>query len=245
MAFLLVLLVLALLTLAIWNFLTFKKLRKEKDGEDDLKNARYWELHYKMDYLVAVVFMGASVLAFLGFESIQGAKETVKIEIDKELITIKDDISRTEGVLKELKIISDSVRQGVSVSDQQISSQLSALADLQRKIYAINAKNIVQQEFYVVRGLKLQSDHDLRPGENRVYFKTLKTDSGDKLPEFTNTPLVIPISEKNFAIDIFNITNDSFEVWWGNFVPPSGVTADMDNPFVKQDIPYSIVIIGR
>lgn len=232
-------LVFALLILAIWNFVIFHRL-KSVTGDNKIEEPRYWELKYRMDYLVAVAAMGIAVLAFYGYQSFQSAREAVRSEIDLELRTIREDVNKTEQIVRNLKSFSDSIRESVSVSgkkmDDQINHQLAVLKVLERKIRVINNRNIVQQEFYVVRSLKLPVNHELKPGSNRVYYKDLITDKGDKLPEFANPPLVIPISQSTTEINIFNIKADSFEAYWG------GASIGSVLPEVVE---YSVVIIGE
>ena len=181
-----ILLVIVLLILSVWNHFIFRRLKSAKENE--IKDARFWELNYKMDYLIAVAAMGTAVLIFMGYESLQSAKEAAKSEIDKELSTIREDLIKAETTNQSLKLLSDSIRDGVAISGTQINNQLKALNELNRKIKLINSKNIVQQGFYVVRGLNLAPDHEAKPGSNKIYFKNLITDKGDKLPEFA-TPL--------------------------------------------------------
>lgn len=228
----------ALLTLAVWNFLIFHRL-KSVTGVNKIEEPRYWELKYRMDYLVAVAAMGVAVLAFYGYQSFQSAKEAVKTEINADLQTIREDVSKTENIVRGLKSFSDSIRDNVSTSGVKMNEQIShnqvALKKLEQKIGEINSRNIVQQEFYVVRSLKLSADHEKVPGSNKVYYKDLITDKGDKLPEFSNPPLVIPITQSTTEINIFNIKTDSFEAYWG------GASIGVDpGPFV-----YSVVIIGE
>lgn len=229
----------ALLTLTVWNFVIFHRL-KSVTGVNKIEEPRYWELKYRMDYLVAVAAMGVAVLAFYGYQSFHSAKEAVKSEIDSELRTIREDINKTEKIVHNLKSFSDSIRDNVSISgkkmDDQINHQLAILNDLERKIKVINNKNIVQQEFYVVRSLKLPVNHETKPGSNRVYYKDLITDKGDKLPEFANPPLVIPISQSTTEINVFNIKGDSFEAYWGG--------ASIGGA-IPEIIEYSVVIIGE
>jgi hypothetical protein len=191
-----------------------------------------------MDYLVAVATMGAAVLVFLGYESFQSAKDNVKSEIDSELITVRDDIKKTEDILRTLKIFSDSIKQGVSVAGSQAYDQMQILSRLERKIETINSKNIVKQGYYVVRGLKLAPNHETVPGSNRVYFENLVTDIGDRLPQFTKSPLIIPIMEGEVEVGIINISENSFDAWYGNAWGTS------DRIFLDT-IKYSIVIIGK
>jgi hypothetical protein len=229
-----VLLVIVLLILSVWNYIIFRKLKSVK--EDEIRDARFWELNYKMDYLIAVAAMGAAVLVFLGYESLQSAKEAAKSEIEKELSTIREDLIKAETTSQSLKLLSDSIRDGVAMSGTQIDNQLRALNELNKKIRLINSKNIVQQGFYVVRGLKLPANHEAKPGSNRIYFKDLITDKGDKLPEFGNPPLVIPISQSNWGMNIYNIKQDSFEAYYG---------AESIGDDIPEIFQYSVVIIGE
>ncbi|MBX2895988.1 MAG: hypothetical protein KF763_11130 [Cyclobacteriaceae bacterium] len=229
-----ILLITVLLILSIWNHLIFRKMKSVK--EDEIKDARFWELNYKMDYLVAVAAMGAAVLVFLGYESLQSAKEAAKSEIDKELIMIREDLTEAQAKNQSLKLSSDSIKDNVAFTGTQIDSQIKALNELSIKIKLINSRSIVQQGFYVVRGLKLPFDHESKPGSNKIYFKNLITDKGGKLPEFSNPPLVIPISQSNWEMNIFNIKQDSFEAYWG------GATI---NAVFPETLEYSVVIIGE
>jgi hypothetical protein len=232
-------LVFALLILAVWNFVDFHRL-KSATGSNKIEEPRYWELKYRMDYLVAVAAMGLAVLAFYGYQSFQSAKQAVKLEIDAELGRIREDVNNTEKVVQSLNSFSDSIRDDVSTSgarmNDQINHQVATLSQLEQKIRKINSRNIVQQEFYVVRSLKLSTNHETKPGSNKVYYKDLITDKEEKLPVFSNPPLVIPISQSNTTINLFNIRADSFEAYLG------GVSISGDIPEV---IEYSVVIIGE
>jgi hypothetical protein len=233
------LLVIALLILSVWNFIIFRRL-KSSETDKKLDDPRYWELKYRMDYLVAITAMGLTVIAFFGYESLQSAKEAVKSEIEVELATIRKDVGNTEKVLADLNLFSDSIRDDVSASGakmrDQINRQVATLKELERKIRSINNRNIVQQEFYVVRSLKLPINHETKPGSNRVFFKDMITDKGDKLPDFENPPLVIPISQSTMTINIFNIKTDSFEAYWGG---------ESIGSAIPEVVEYSVVIIGE
>ena len=100
-----ILLVIVLLILSVWNHFIFRRLKSAKENE--IKDARFWELNYKMDYLIAVAAMGTAVLIFMGYESLQSAKEAAKSEIDKELSTIREHLIKAETTTQSLKLLSD------------------------------------------------------------------------------------------------------------------------------------------
>jgi hypothetical protein len=217
-----------LLIISVSNWVHFWNMQSAKDTETAFQDARFWELNYKIEFLVAVSAIVAAGLVYLGYDSLRSTKEQLKSEMEKEIVELREELTRT-------KADSDNVSKIVANSKGEVGNQLESLQKLEKKIDEINKKNIVQQGYYVISGLTVVLDTNQEVIQNgKIHFKDLTTTSGDKLPAFTSPPLVIAISEGDSGVDIYRVKPDSFEP----YPTHTGIA-------LSSSIKYSVVIIGR
>lgn len=233
---LIILLLLALTILSTWNFVAFQRLKSKEDSEPTMRDARYWELNYKLDFIISVTVLGAAVFGYLGYDSIENTKTTLRSELSRDLILINEDIDNSKKYLSALQASMDSVNAVIGVSGGEIKQQIQSLAKLDAKINAINSRNILQQEFYVVNSLRLILNEKFETiSSNKFVFQDLTTESGDKLPKFKKPPLVIAVSRSDISVEIFRTGMESFEAYWGS----SGIDD------IPREIEFSVVILGK
>lgn len=116
-------LLLILVVLTIWNLTSFIKYRSQPSTRK-IDDARYWELKFRLDFIVAITVVIVGGLSFIGYDRIDNISDDVKSDIEHQV---------ENAIQTEL----DPIRQRALEAQALMDSLLS--------------KNIVQQELYVVR----------------------------------------------------------------------------------------------
>jgi len=81
----LLLIIVSLISLFIWNGLNFRSLKKQATLRDkELNDAKYWELKYKTEFMVAIVTLITATAGFLGYSSLQSIEASVKNDFNKK-----------------------------------------------------------------------------------------------------------------------------------------------------------------
>lgn len=238
----LILLVFVLLVFTIGNFVTLQRLSKSKNqSPDKADDSRYFELKYRVEFIVSIFSVVVGVMAFLGYNSITNAKNEIKSGMEKEVSDIKDEFSRVRTNVDTLNALRANlelkyrvISKGAATSETIIQDHLSRLTLMQKQIDAINSKKIVQQNFIVTKSLTFRQTE--KNPDNVVYFKDIQTLTGERLPNFSSPPLVIPVSEGDKVIDVLNVDSNSFQVFYGS---STGKDPDMNK------MEFSLVIIGK
>jgi hypothetical protein len=219
MIIVLVFTVIALLIFSVWNLLTLKNLTKDKANYgNQLQDPKYFELKYKIEFLIAIFSVIVALAGLLGYNTLQNAKSEIKADINKELqpidIRIKNteiSINKNDSIVNSLGSKTETISDSLIKYDFKVKRQNTNLTYLENKIAIINGKNIIKQNYYIVSSIKYKYDENDN-SDKQFYFSNLRTSSGDKLPYFELPPLIIPIPESNVMADIIDITNESFKV---------------------------------
>jgi hypothetical protein len=234
-----------LICLFIWNglnFLTLKRLSHQKDKE--LNDAKYWELKYKYEFLIAIVALITATAGFLGYNSLQSIETAVRADFNKKVDSVKTSLQNTyTDVDSRLLTAKDSVKDlNKKVSNSQIQLQKSieglntltkqqfelkevglqskkSLNELSAQLDSINSKNKIKKEFYLVTNVPLKGL--LNP--QTIKFSQLKTNIGDYLPIFKKPPFVISAWGNQIEFKVSSTTTDEFQV---QVLDYSGLTVD-------------------
>jgi hypothetical protein len=234
-----------LICLIVWNGLnyrTLKKLSLQKDKE--LNDAKYWELKYKYEFLIAVVALITATAGFLGYNSLHSIETAVKADFNKKVDSVKSTLQNTYiDVNSRLIAAKDSVQQvnrkveasqikllkSSEVLDMLSKRQLElkqiggkskqALNDLSAQIDSINSKNKEKREFYLVTNVPLLGLLD----PQIIKFSQLKTNTGDRLPNFKKAPFVIAAWGNKIEYRVSSTTAYEFQV---QVIDYSGISVD-------------------
>lgn len=213
----LVLTVIALIVFSVWNLLTLREIKaKSRNNEKELLDQKYFELKYKIEFLVAIFTVLVALAGFLGYNSIQNAKSEIQSNLNKEVSIIENRIKNTDKTISDKDSIVNRlngklnvISENSSTTENTIKNQKERLNLLVNKIEVINKKNIIKQNYYIV-SLKNYKYDENDTTNHKFYFKDLKTNLGDNLPNFKIAPIVIPVSES--AITILSVNKESFKV---------------------------------
>jgi hypothetical protein len=170
-----------LICLFVWNglnFRTLKKLSSQKDKE--LNDAKYWELKYKYEYLIAIVALITAAAGFLGYSSLQSIEAAVKndfnkkvdsvkttlqstyADVNKKLLSAKDSVTTLNAKVKNAQfqveessaVLSKLMGQQFELKKSGYQSQ-NSLKELSNQIDSINNKNKIKREFYLITNIPL------------------------------------------------------------------------------------------
>jgi hypothetical protein len=220
---LLIILIFALVIFNVWNLLSLKELKKYNRSYRELKDDRYYELKYKIEYITTIVVVVIGVGTFFGYKFFEEFKKnatnnlnTVTKNYEIKLDSIGKIIDSKKFVLNDYSKMQDSIDKRVKNSD----NLLSILTD---RINVISNKNIVKQDFYIVDKLKFLIGIK---GGATFYFKDLLTLSGDKLPTFNKPPFLVVVPENSVEISILRIEKDYFKIDVPSFLSTDGEDID-------------------
>jgi hypothetical protein len=221
---LLTVLAVALIVLSVWNLISLNELKKYNRSYRELKDDRYYELKYKGEYLTTIVVVVLSVGTFLGYRWFEEIKENAsenlkaKTEVyENRFDSLRSKIDLINGTLEQYKTMVDEYMASINEFDTkqkniERKAQVSDinLIQLKDRIEAINNENIIKQDLYIVDNLKFAiTDSSWRA---TFYYKDLTTISGDKLPSFSQPPVLLTIPKNATGLTTIYIGKDSFEV---------------------------------
>jgi heme/copper-type cytochrome/quinol oxidase subunit 2 len=151
----LIVLVITLIGFTVWNLISLKELKKYNRSKQEIKDDRYYELKYRIEYITTIGLIIISIGAFFGykwFEEIKkDASDNLKSETEKFEIKIKSLYSEMEYTDSTIKSYQDSVayyKKSVgdiidkqNVIDYKADYSRDRFNQLSEKIDVINNKN--------------------------------------------------------------------------------------------------------
>jgi len=231
---LLLIAIVCVICLFLWNGLnyrTLKKLSQQKDKE--LNDAKYWELKYKQEFMIAIVALLSATAGFLGYNSLQSVETSVKTEFNKKVDSVKNTFQQSYKDVK-IKLITanDSAKtlnEKVRISQKQLERNATllsiltrqqlelkvtgfqsknALHELSQEIDSINVKNKIKREFYLITNIPIKGLLD----PTTIKFSQLKTNTGDRLPLFKKPPIVIAAWGKQIEYRVSSVSSQEIQI---------------------------------
>jgi hypothetical protein len=210
----------------VWNYRNAKSHPNRRKNND----IRYYELKSKYEFLVSIVTLVTVVFVFLGISSQRELKDEIQKNIDKELISSKNAIDSTK---RSFALFRDSINVSLETYNNVLSASivnLNKMSDKQNLIYQKSLKsnldldkvqntvsrisklNVLKKEFYVIDDLQVDNKTAASGNSFRLFFKDLKTNTGDNLPNFTSEPLVLASNLDGGVIKTIKTTDDYVDV---------------------------------
>ena len=221
-------LLIALIALSIWNLISIKGLKKYNKSSIQITDDRYYELKYKTEYITTIVIVVISVGAFFGykwFEEIKkSAADNLKNKTDlfeAKFDSLKLKIRSTDtSIIKYQSLVVfyknsfDNLLHNQEKIDKNIQNSDNELSVIIKRIQALNNKNIVKQDIYLI-DIKFPMNNSKQI--HRYYYKDLTTTLGDKLPVFNKPPFLIAVADNIIDLWVMTIDKDYFEVSTGDY----------------------------
>lgn len=223
---------LGILVISVWNLRTLKSLSKSRAHKDSqLNDSKYFELKYKYEFLVSIFTLIIGVVSFIGYNSFETLKDDLttyfKMKTDSTMNSIKIQQKSIDKLRGEIEVQTQKVFSTNDLIDiinkeqKNISNQISfdkrssleiqsKLNIVKEKLAAIQNKNILKQEIFIVEDLQYPLNGEWIP--KIYYFKNLRSINNDSLPAFKKSPIVIPFSNDGFSYIVSQVTNNSFKL---------------------------------
>jgi hypothetical protein len=233
----------ALLVFSVWNWISRRDLKAlQKQGIQTLNDSNYYELKYKIQFLIALFSVFVALAGWFGITSIEDVKNQITYDINRstdslnlEIIRLEKNIERKDSAVRALDRAISNLSDKQPHLNRTTEIQENRISDIENRIRGIENKNILKETMYVVESIGFKSQGLLA----KIYLKELTTKDGQKLPNFLSPPLIIPIADSNVPVYVSNITTESFEVGWNTY----GTGPD---PLAEPGIiKFSIIIIEK
>ncbi len=237
--------IIAVIGFNIWNLFSLRTLLKKPLRNDQLNDKNYWELKYKMQYMITIFSVILAVATYLGFNTLEDAKETVR----------KGFQSKLDSIENKMKAIDSKINSSTSNFDSKISTNDSSLRTLADMLYGVKSKTnlvqsslsessnqldtfrkrfneLVQKNIYISFTDYTEKDATTDDASKTVMFSELKTTFGDKLPTFSKPPLIIATSNEGVMFQVSKVTTTSFKL--NAFVTPGDMKTTIVTLFIQQ-----------
>jgi hypothetical protein len=217
----LIFLLLVLVITTTWNLVVLKGLQN-RQGFNNLKDERYFELKYRIDLITAVFSIAVFFAVFLGYNSVQDVKKNIETDMRTSLDSVSKDLDKSRSDAEEIRGVEEKSRSSFDEITLSLDDKKKQLDKLEKQIRAINSKNILKQNYYVVN---YRDNSDREKSTFKIFFKDLKPMSVDRLPKFRTTPAVIVSASEGRRPVIGTITTEWFEI---GFVQPDTSPVDVN-----------------
>ena len=236
-----VIILFALLVVSAWNGYTLLQIKKmNKEGEKTSADERYYELKFKIQFLVAMFTFLAAIAGLYGYNTLEDVKQKLTTELNDSIDSLKQRLRATTTNLNSKDSIVKNLENDLGTLSENVprlKKGFGQIEFLERKIQTINGKNILKQNYYIVTSLSFTTNDLSKPA--KIYFKDLTTNLGDKLPSFTRPPLIITVPDESIPVEVFDITLDSFTI------TPSSTQYSDRFPWDGKPIFFSVLILER
>jgi heme/copper-type cytochrome/quinol oxidase subunit 2 len=132
-------LVIILIVFSVWNLKSSYDLKKFNKSKVDLKDDKYFELKYKIEFITSIAIVVISVGGFFGYKASD--------EINKRANNLKNRLDALDSLI----IAKKDTLYNYDTKTKNLNDSLIRISD---RIRVINSKNIVKQDFYIADNLK-------------------------------------------------------------------------------------------
>lgn len=236
---------------SIWNFISVRRHIKEtkrlSKKSNWLSDQKYFELKNKQEFIVAAATIIFALITFLGYSTI----DSIKTELGKQFANQKDSINLLNAMaIQQFKEQRDSINLLNAIANENylglqkigatyqdsVRAALGLVTLLRKNITTITAKDIVNQNIFIVDPLPFHSFSKKISGKHEGYrfikFNSLTTILGKRLPAFEIPPSIMCFSNNpgNFVIGEINV--DGFYI--KSISDSAGINTDRFNVWISQ-----------
>lgn len=225
MTSLILVLVITVIIIGAWNAFGIHQLNKRPLRSNEINDKHYWELKYKMQFLITAFTLITAIAAYFGITTLSGVEDKIKTEFKSTTDSLRIATESLNLKLEQLNISAIERDSSLRVAEKTIrdlgirnrtlnnSLQLSAnsLNQLKENIQLLNESNKNQSITYIVENIKV-GDMDKSGAWPKIYFKDLVQANGKPMPVFASPPIVVVASMRGSDASIRNVTNESFEI---------------------------------
>lgn len=222
---LILVLIFAVVIIGVWNVHEIRQLSQKPLRINEINDKHYWELKYKLQYLLAVFTLITAIAAYFGITTLSDVEEKIKAEFKPTIDSLRNsseglraDFDRlnksAEARSTDLKVAEKAIR-GLGAQNETLNRALqlsrSSLTHLKDNIELLNNNNKNRVITYIVESVEI-GDMKQNGDWPKIYFKDLRQPNGDPLPLFSSKPIVFVASMDGTDASIRNVTSESFEI---------------------------------
>ena len=208
---------------SLWNFISNRKEISPAKLSNDI---RYYELKSKYEFLVAITAFLLAFGTFYGISTKKDLEKSLRADFTEKLDSIQEQSANLKSKLGLLNVTTD---KKVEQTDKTLNAYYDALLKSQAKqgtidkkfteyagrIDSLRLKNLLKRNFYLVDNIVFNYDEYLKGSggsSKTIYFNTIITSLGDRLPTFSKPPIVIALSDDGYGFIITRITSTYFTI---------------------------------
>lgn len=221
----LIVLIFAVIIIGVWNGCEIRRMNSRPLGINELNDKHYWELKYKMQFLLTTFTLIAAIAAYFGITTIKGVEEKIR----QEFTAVGDSLRRTSDTLKQdfanleqsskrtdaSLLAAETIIKNLDTKNQTLAQSLqlsrNGLNQLKANIELLNENNKNQSVIYIIDNV-IVGDMASNGDWPKIFFKDLKQANGNPLPDFETIPILFVASMTGNDASIRNVTRESFEI---------------------------------
>lgn len=215
-----------ILSLSIWNIILIYKIKTSAKGKNKIKNKElFFDLKYRIQLITTVFSIIIAAIAFFGYSSFDKIRSDIDNQISERFDRHKElyeklQISK-DSLILEYQTINDSLctlKNNNRELNNDFENNKKQLNAIQSKLNRISEKEILTSNIYVIKNLTYKiekNSSEYRNLETTLYFRNLKTISGNNLPTFKTPPSINIIPIDGSDLESMEITTDYFRIHCG------------------------------
>jgi len=202
-----------IIIILIWDTSILRRIYQlGKKSEHFLADNQYYELKYSINLLKALATVLIFVFGLIGYTTFKDIKSELENEVSlqkHEIELISKRLSGYKDSLDSLDNYKNEISQGISKFDNNFSK-------LNSKVDILNNTLKFSPKIFVVKEQKFPFNIENAPDTVKIEFKDLFTASGERLPKFKHSPIVL-VQGRSLGLHILSVNNDYFLLQPGVF----------------------------
>jgi hypothetical protein len=194
------------------DFLKFRSIKKtieQKNISENLDIDKYYELKWRINTLLTLGTIIGVMIGYLGFDikselAFKFTEYKTKTEYLDSLITVLN--NKTTAIDSLSNSIERDFSEQIKKVDKYKSDIASLQANVKKDIKDIQEENLRQSQIYIVTNIPITIANKDR-AEQKIYYKDLVTNTGNKLPVFKKTPVIQILKNERDAEFLYILEN--------------------------------------
>ena len=216
----LIALAVVLIILSALNLGTLRQLSKFNKSKQEIKDDKYYELKYRIEFILASAVLVIAVGGYFGYNFTENISNKAKL-LNNRLDTLNLKINAKKDTLYSY----DAKTKGIKDTLEKVLKRIRLIAE----------KDIIKQDFYIVDNLSCPFNE--KQQSVTYYFNQLTTISHQKLPNFDKPPILIVLPENAVDLTLVRVNKDYFKI--------GASWAVGDSNFVGDIAKFSIMLSKR